>query len=247
MKLLSFILVYWIKYISTILPLWNLEESAEDLLHSSDTHTYQIADRFMYELHLELKKIITRNGDKITHINTLTLDSNTYTVNFENVESFYQKYDTVDLYILCPRGSFHPVKLFDMTNITFDNWIKDDIWDLKCYYHKSGYFLIYYLMNGNYEVKSLKNGDSEWKSPTHLNLYDEIYDFKLKNKEDGNTNTNPYSFLAIVKEGNYLKLIGTKIGFENSNGIGRETDQKKDLTTAKKYSQGYFSNSTTDF
>ena len=66
MKLLSFILVYWIKYISTILPLWNLEESAENLLRSSNTHTYQIADRFMYELHLELKKIITRNGDKIT-------------------------------------------------------------------------------------------------------------------------------------------------------------------------------------
>ena len=245
MKLLSFILVYWIKYISTILPLWNLEESAEDLLRSSNTHTYQISDRFMYELHLELKKIITRNGDKITHINTLKLGSNTYTVNFENVESFYQKYDTVDLYILCPRGSFHPVKLFDMTNITFDNWIKDDIWDLKCYYHKSGYFLIYYLMNGNYEVKSLKNRDSEWKSPTHLNLYDEIYDFKLKNKEDNNE--NPYSFLAIVKEGNYLKLIGTKIGLENDNEIGRETDQKMELTTAKKYSQGYFSNSTTDF
>ena len=245
--LLSFILLYLIKQISTILPIWNLTTYSKDLLKTSDQHKYQIADRFMYELRLKLEKTITRDNDKITHVNTLTLGTNTYTVNYENIESFYQKDSLrdINLNILCPRGSFHPVNLFEMTNLTFDNWIKDDIWDLKCYYHASGYFLIYYLMNGNNEVKYRNTSESVWNVNSELNMYDEIYDFKLKNKED--SNTNPYPFLAIVKENNYLKLLGTSIGFENSNGIGREQDQKKDLIEAKKYSQGYFGNTTTNF
>ena len=248
MKLLCFILVYLIKYISPILPIWKLSASAKDLLgNNNNEHTYEITDRFMYNLHLKLNKKITRdNNNKITHVNTLTLGTKQYTVNFENVESFYEKdAQTTYLNILCPRGSFHPINISEMSNLTFDNWIKDDAWDLKCYFHTSGYFLIYYFMNGNNEVKYRKIRESEWKNHNNLTFYDEIYDFKLKNREDDNK--NPYPFLGIVKEGNYLKLIGTEIGFENSNGIGRETDQKKNLTTAKKYSQGYFSNSTTDF
>ena len=252
MMLFVFILLlYLFSHISSILPIWNLEESSEDLLGTGNQHIYAIANREMYNFVLELTKTITRDDVNkiITHKNTLKLGGKTYTVDYENVESFYDKDVTknIDLKILCPRGSFHPVNLVNMdnpTNINFDNWIKDDKWDLKCYYHSTGFFLIYYLMNGNNEVKYRKTSESEWSDHEFLKLYDEIYDFKLKNQNEA---SNPYPFLGIVKEGNYLKLIATGIGFENSNGIGRNTDDKLNLIETKQYSQAYFGNSSTDF
>jgi hypothetical protein len=71
-------------------------------------------------------------------------------VNFENVESFYAKLKegSADIYILCPKGNFNPINLKDVNNIvdfSFDNWINNTNWDLKCYYHRTGFFLMFFL------------------------------------------------------------------------------------------------------
>ena len=69
--------------------------------------------------------------------------------------------------------------------------------------------------------------------------FDEILDFKLKNKEvnEGEYLDSAYAFMALVKLDDYIKLIGTKIYF---NANSQSFDSPKDLIEAKKYSQGYF-------
>ena len=49
MMLFVFILLlYLFSHISSILPIWNLEESSEDLLGTGNQHIYTIANREMY-------------------------------------------------------------------------------------------------------------------------------------------------------------------------------------------------------
>ena len=122
----------------------------------------------MYKITLTLKKIITRNNGNISHQNYLTLSGastvNNLVVSYENVESFYGQSESTtspNIYVLCPRGNFHPINLSNtnnLQNITFDSWINGENCDLRCYYHSTGYFLMFYFMNGNNQNKGRKDG-----------------------------------------------------------------------------------------
>ena len=114
-----FILLFLTLFLSTnaIIPNWNLTTSSEDIL-TSNTKTYTITYREMYNLIGKLDKTITRDSDgKITHKNTLYLtnkgESTTKTVdnvNFEQIESLYK---FSDRRIVCPLGKHHPIKIDD--------------------------------------------------------------------------------------------------------------------------------------
>ena len=144
MKLFIIIFLNLIFNIFSILPIWNLKSSSTDLLGSESNaeHEYIIANRFMYQLTLTLKKKITRNNGDISHQNYLTINEITTisnkTVTYENVESFYgtSNSDNPNIYILCPRGKFNPIDLSDANSnnhadISFDSWITSENWDLK--------------------------------------------------------------------------------------------------------------------
>ena len=198
MKTFFIIFLNSIVNIFSILPIWDLKSSSKDLLGTGSSAEYTIANRNMYQLTLTLKKIITRNNGKISHKNYLTIivlngisglsNINDLEVSYEDVESFYGKHGDNDplVNILCPRGNFNPINLTNLENITFEGWIKSENWDLKCYYHTSGtgYFLMFYFMNGRYQSKVLHVGSTDWKDYSNLIFYDEIYDFKLKNSGD---------------------------------------------------------------
>ena len=117
MKIL-FIFINLFFFTISVLPNWNLKNSAKDLLSSSDTCEYTITHRHMYDLVALLKKKITRLQDgTITHQNTLIIDNvDKGVVSFENIESFYKKSDTRKL--LCPMGSYEPINLDTMTEIS---------------------------------------------------------------------------------------------------------------------------------
>ena len=95
MKLLIFLCLF-LSSIS-IVPNWNLKDSSKDLLPTgTDTCTYTVVDRMMYDLIGKLDKTITRSGSTITHSNTLYIrnkdaaESTTQTftnVNFENIST----------------------------------------------------------------------------------------------------------------------------------------------------------------
>ena len=221
MKTFFIIFLNLIFSIFSILPTWDLKKSSIDLLGTepNTNKEYIIANRVMYELTLTLKKNITRNNGKISHQNYLNISGsrmtsiNTLEVCYENVESFYgESQSTIsrEIYILCPRGNFNPINLKNLKNISFISWINSENWDLKCYYHSTGFFLIFYFMNGKYQSKVRQDGSSDWKDYNNLTFYDEIYDFKLKN---GDTQQSTYPFIGLIKDNSYIKLYGANFQF----------------------------------
>ena len=240
-----YIFIILILEVFSILPVWNLINTAIDLLPNKNTeefHEYTIETKEMYSLTAILKKKISRKNDlSVQHKNSLILNNvDKGTVNFEYFESYYTWSDNQ---ILCPKGNYNPFKVSgnDYIEITYNNnWIKSDRTDLKCYLHRSGsqHLLVYYLMNeDNYFLEF--SGASLIENTNLRFNFDEILDFKLKNKEsyEGEYLDSAYAFMALVKLDDYIKLIGTKIYF---NANSQSFDSPKDLIEAKKYSQGYF-------
>ena len=209
-------------FVFPLVPIWDFKSSSIDLLGTGNTVKYTILENTMYYLKSILEKEITRNNGEITHQNYLTIFENIGNdanpnfvellsktpVSFEYIESFYK---LGNLYILCPQGNFTPLNITNnMKGITFDDdWIKDNKCDLKCYYHRMGYFLVYYLINGQNEVKSYDENSKKWID-ADIQIYEEMYDFKLENKDYGSTNTGPFPFMAIIKDNNRIKLFSSK-------------------------------------
>ena len=79
-----------------------------------------------------------------------------------------------------------------------------------------------------------------------MKFYEDLYDFKLVNKEGTNELTS-YPFCALVKKDNYIQFIGSELILSNKNNVQRSTDLIKPLIESKEYSLGYFSNYSNDF
>ena len=92
----------------------------------------------MYGFKLKLSKNIIKSVNTITQSNTLSINGgDELKVEFENIESFYHL-NGAD--IICPKGN-HP---YDATNKRYlkpENFEEKGDWDLKCYNHKTNYFL----------------------------------------------------------------------------------------------------------
>ena len=203
----------------------------------------------MQKLKTELKKTIKRlaNGT-ISHSNSLYLNStdDTREMDFEFIESFYQLNDGRQ--ILCPIGKHEPINLDDLSKYENDELNKIRNWDLKCYFHNSGYFFVFYMSHGENQVYDLvySRSESSYIKYDALKFYEDLYDFKLVNKEGTNELTS-YPFCALVKKDNYIQFIGSELILSNKNNVQRSTDLIKPLIESKEYSLGYFSNYSNDF
>ena len=247
--------------IISIIPNWNLGNSAKNIL-TENSYTYTITHREMYGLIAKLNKTIVRSTEdqKITHKNDFYVkikledgdnENSPFTkyedAKFENIESFY-KLD--DRKIICPIGKHQPIHIIDVdeTNINLEEIDNADInktneWDLKCYRHNEGYFFTYYFMNGDKQVYNLE-GTTSYTKLDNLILYQELYDFKLVNK-DKNKENGPYPICALVKWDNYIRFLASEYIFSESDTgktQRRSSDKNRILTIAKKYTQGYFNN-----
>ena len=110
--ILTFIyFIFSFRYSFEIIPNWNLDSSAVQLIPSSGVISYPILYRDMYGMRAKLTKVITLFDNKITQNNYLSVNDGTgFEVNFENIESFYHL-NGID--IICPKGKYHP---YDATN-----------------------------------------------------------------------------------------------------------------------------------
>ena len=232
--------------VSTILliPNWNISKTSLNLLGSSNTKSYDITHRDMYGLILRLEKTITKlNNGTITHFNVLhSNDTPHFTnVSYENIESFYKINGKK---ILCPIGKYEPINLETNSEISNNNKKEDDDFRIKCYSHNAGYFFVFYFRNNDNQTYNLNNDNLNYTKYDIFQFYEELYDFKLVNKE---SNFNgPYPICALAKKDNYIRIFGTKFNLIGDY-IGKSTETNKILIEAKTYSQGYFNNYTNDF
>ena len=183
-----------------VLPNWNFLTSVNDLLKEKNIKTYTIDERIYWYIATDkLQKTIERDSSgKITHKNTYDIHwadtgTNIYKgdIEFESIESFYGYVDgETKNSIICPKGSYNPYELPGNNQqkkviASFsDSWITNSKYELKCFYHREEPFLVFYLMNGRNYVLRLKGStlmkDTKYEFGTD---FDEIYDFKLQNRD----------------------------------------------------------------
>ena len=129
-----------------IVPIWNIANSAINLLPSgTNEYNYFVVDRELYALHCRLKKYIKRTETGITHENKLFIkDESEFNVDFENIESFYE---INNIYIICPKDKYRLYDAKNKNNIDLSSigFNDDSNWDLKGYSHNTKYFLSFYL------------------------------------------------------------------------------------------------------
>ena len=102
-------------------------------------------------------------------------------VDFDDIDSHYTN-KLGKTIIICPKGKFHPYDFNDNNYIIPSGFEDRGGWDLRCYDHNTGFFLIFYLMN---------EGKNAFYYTDNNNINElryfkgQIYDFKLENGNNG--------------------------------------------------------------
>ena len=98
--------------ISSPIPNWNLQDQGIDLLGSGSNTEFTLYEKNFNDLNVTLKKIITKNDNKITTENIIYIGTEFREVEFNDIDSQYK--DKLGCGILiCPKGKFHP---YDFNN-----------------------------------------------------------------------------------------------------------------------------------
>ena len=172
MKFLIFLNLFFC--IISVLPHWNLDSSSHIRLDiNENTYTYPASSKNMYGLNGVLKKSITRNENgEITHKNRLYINDVDYgEVSFEQIESLY-KIDDQNIHRFCPSGSFDAFKINENNLEQINNNIDKKVeWDIKCFYHSTTNFIVFYFHNGENQAYVLRDSYIKYQ---YLQLHREL-------------------------------------------------------------------------
>ena len=252
-----FILSNIIIFSKGIIPLWNLENSAINLLSSSTEYTYIVVDRELYGMKVKLTKTIKKTETGISHENFLSVNGGTpFKVDFENIESFY---NINSKYIICPKGKNKLYSATDKAYFEPTGFYNSGNWDLKCYKHNTKYFVVMYLMNGDkpyyYSPFEDTSGDFNWRNKY---VASQLYDFKLKDGtsyKDSSDQWLKYPMGSLILEDSKLKLKSIGVEFHDHSQKDElsyvtsttANPQSIDIIEVKEYTQAYFKNYSDEF
>ena len=228
-----FLLLLKILHINSSIPNWDMESVSMNLFSTDSTR-----DEYKYDLYNSdgflLQKIITKDGDKIKYKNYLTYNGGDgREVDFERFESKYWNQLGVGI-VICPKGSFHPYDFYDKKYIkSFEG---EGNWDLSCYSHETGYFIMFYAHNGGNYIYYAKGNNGNIKR--FDGGFGELYSYKLPEYTNKGKNYE-YRLPSLLKWGDYLKLSGYSLILnDDENEIHGNTIQgEKTLIKAKSYTQ----------
>ena len=223
-----------------LIPVWNFNNQSINLLSSGSTYNYTIYESTCEGTTVKLIKEINKINNNIIDKNYLTVNNvDTQEVEFEDIDSFYV--DKIGCALLiCPKGKFHPYNFYNHSYISpreFDE-NENENWELKCYNHSSGFFLIFYLMKSGYSLYFSKDNTQISKS---VLFWESIYDFKLENTNTEDMN-NKYKFVNIINNDEYIYLGSNNLDIDNQ--INLESISSINLLVKKKNnSKAYFDES----
>ena len=229
----SFLILWQILIIHCSIPNWDIDSLSIELFSSSSTdasYEYILYNQNGYVL----KKVITKNSEgKITSKNYLTYNSVTKEVAFEDIESIYYNQLSSEV-LICPKGSFHPYEFY--YNYYIKPFDSEGNWELSCYKHDTGYFLVFYAHNGNNALYYVKGNNRDYKRSSS---FTELYGYKLPEWEKKGHNYE-YKFPSLQKQGDNLVLSGFNL-IMNEGESTINTNQIQGSTTiikAKADTQG---------
>ena len=195
---------------------------------------YDIYEKDEIGFKITLNKTISRTDDKLINIeNILTVKSDTKTVSFENIDSHYLNKLGAEV-LICPKGKFHPYDFYEDKSIIPNNFEEIEYWDLRCYFHDTGYFFVIY----SYSEKencfySYNNNDLEKFEMYKYNLYDFILENGINSYND------IYKSASVHNYYDAITLIYNEFTL-SSNTINRNTLKRQVVTQAGIYSSGSF-------
>ena len=197
-----FLLMNQIILIFSSIPTWDINGIAIELYPSTSTFSsnyYPLYDKDGYVLN----KKVTKNSDgTLSAINELTYNSKTQIVEFNDIESKYEN-QLGCTHLICPKGNFHP---YDFDNgVYIKSFNEEGNWELSCYRHNTGYFLIFYAHNGNKALYWVKGNNQNINAFSH---FTELYGYKLPEYQEKEHNYE-YKLPSIQKdEGGNLTFSG---------------------------------------
>ena len=230
--------------IFSVVQNWNFENASIDLLASSTYISVKEFEDTTNNMYVKLYKYIALESGSIVYRKYLTItDSGTTIYNgevdFDAIGSIHH-FDSD--YIVCPKGKYHPTYFYNnqYSSANLDGFTANGDWELKCFYHSTGFFLVFYLMNGDSHFFYKQISKGTW---TNKVLHQEIYDFKL----NGGSSTGEYSLAYVVKNGNYVKLKGAKYTFNQDGVFQNDCGGENAIMSAGTYTRGCFENSYDHF
>ena len=246
--------------ITPIIPLWDFENSAIDLLPNEDSVLeYTIYEETTYNFKIN-KTIKKGTDDSIEETNIIYKNNNKIKeTEWEGLESIYNINNNI---YVCPRGKYHIHKYIDeaFQEIKPNGFSYEGIWDLKCYHQlEEQYFFIFYLNNYNHFYYSKQNGmesSSFFTNDDATKMYNGMCDFKWTTSKDPSDNgNNNYLMADIVIKDDYINLQGTKVivngALNNRNedvhrdDCGNKIDLINNLDSSKSFA--YFSDTSDEF
>ena len=223
-------------FIYSPIPNWDINGISVNLFSSSSSQS-----TFSYVLYnnygLILTKKITKNADgTLSSQNYLTNNSVTKAVPFEGIESFNNA--QLGCYeLVCPKGSFHPFCFDSNSYIIPSGYVSyGGNWELSCYKHDTGYFLVFYAHNGNNTLYYAKGDNRDFKI---VRFFEELYSYKLPEYQNLGHNYQ-YKFPSLQKRHGNLVFSGFNL-LMNSADSTINCNQVQGSTTlieAKAYTQG---------
>ena len=244
MKYILFLELNLLSLVFSPIPSWKFSNIAVDLTPGeTNAHDYEIYSSGNYKL----KKYITKGTEGITVRNELKYGSKTKDVQFESIESSYEGQLNSD-YIVCPNGNFHVKKYENNNEIDIKpngNVEVGDDWNLRCYRHDMGYFIITYANNGEERQNLIltRDGGSNWI--TNLKLKGELYDYKLTQGTNGNNGEYPIMYIG-ADTGIYMKMYGKKLVLK-SGSTDMNGGTEKDICHSLKHTKACFSSTNDSF
>ena len=234
-----YILLFKLISVFSIVPLWNFQNSAIDLLSDSNTYTYVIFDRESYNMRIKLEKTITK-GTTISEKNMIYIDGKDRgETNWEDIESFYnineKKY-------ICPKGKYF---MYYDTGDSFKEMIptgfKDEgDWELQCYYQsQEGYIFVTFLNKYStiyvYNLYS-SNDSNPWNNK--ITIHQGLYDYKWTTQME--YDNHEYLMKGIILKDNNIILQSIKFTIKSDYLDKNDVGNNKRIISSLKYSNSYF-------
>ena len=216
--MILFLFLILLNISSEIVPIWDLPSSGINLSPTlANEYIYTTVEKTS-PYPVKIRKKITINGNEIIYTNLLSVNNGEeFAIDFDNIESYYH----LNNYIICPKGKYHPYDATQQKYLDPTNFEMKANWDLKCYHHYTGFFLVFYLMNGEkhfYYSYSDQSPNFQWRTKK---ITDEFYDFKLENGNIKNQNNDwvKYKTGVLFLKDNILKLGGFTSHFEDQEEL----------------------------
>ena len=223
--ILSFILfIELISFIFSQVPVWNLSNSAINLLEKSNSFKYTIYSNS--DQGLNLIKEINKTNDDISQKNYVEFNESTLNTTWEGIQQVYKIDGTI---YVCQNGRNH-LSYYSNANNEFKELIEEKFnneqdWDFTCNYLESGKNIIFasYLSHNDNNIYGyrIKNKDNNWFK---LPIFDGHLDIVWSN--DLNPDNNRLFFFNMLIEKNDIEIGRLEVTLSDKDSISMSGSKK---------------------